>query len=93
MFAIVRLDFSAENSAISAALNHVNIAQSYSSLIQVVYDMMLEKQALVVRHADYALHWLLASSMYGQTSSTRQSEMANTSPSHIPVLGNIPPLK
>ena len=46
----MRLDFSAENSAILAALNHVNIAQSYSSLIQVVYDMMVEKQALVVSY-------------------------------------------
>ena len=48
----MRLDFSAENSAILAALNHVNIAQSYSSLIQVVYDMMVEKQALVISAGD-----------------------------------------
>ena len=35
------------NSASSVNPNHVNIAQSYSSLIQVVCDMMVEKQVLV----------------------------------------------
>ena len=47
----------------------------------------------VVRHVDFALHWLLASNMQGKTSSTRQLEMANTSPRHMPVLGNVHPIK
>ena len=70
------------------------VIMSKSTPLHQIYDMLNKIMSWRQRYRKYVKvsNIFHDDKNHVMTSKTRQSEMANTSPCHIPVLGNVPPI-